>query len=569
MTLKIAPTLTLPNEAVTRTFAVLAMRGVGKTYTAAKLIEEMAKAHLPVCVIDPIGVWWGLRSNRDGNGPGLPVVILGGDHADVPLDVNGGAVVADFVVEQRQPCVIDLSLFRKGEQTTFMTAFCERLYHKNREALHLVIDEADAYAPQRAMHGSERLLGAVEDLVRRGRARGIGVTLITQRAAVLNKNVLTQADVLVALRTVAPQDRAAIDEWIKVHGTPEQRETMMKSLASLPVGTAWFWSPGWLDIFERVAVARRETFDSSATPKVGVKIAAPKALAPVDLDALRERMAATIEKAKADDPRELRRQIDALKRQVRELEARPAPIETRTVEVPVIPESVRLGVENLRDALVTLGNHVSHGVATQVDRIDGILSVIGSIDDVSHEVHSEQTPATVSAAPKPVAPRPASRPSAVKLPKAERCILTVLAQFLGGRTKSQIAIMTGYAGSGGGFNNAVSALRSAGYVVGASSGVLQATDAGIAALGEYEPIPTGGRELLEHWKRHPSLGKAERSILDVLHEARSPMPKEEIAARAGYEATGGGFNNAMSRLKTLELINRDGSGFTIAQELSR
>src|SRR3954466_12902476 len=89
-------------------------------------------------------------------------------------------------------------------------------------------------------------------LVRRGRARGIGVTLVTQRAAVLNKDVLTQVEVLIALRTIAPQDREAIDAWVKVHGTPEQRAELLASLPSLPIGTAWFWSPGWLDAFQRV-----------------------------------------------------------------------------------------------------------------------------------------------------------------------------------------------------------------------------------------------------------------------------------------------------------------------------
>jgi hypothetical protein len=35
--------------------------------------------------------------------------------------------------------------------------------------------------------------------------------------ALLNKDVLTQVEVLVALRTIAPQDRAAIDAWIQAH----------------------------------------------------------------------------------------------------------------------------------------------------------------------------------------------------------------------------------------------------------------------------------------------------------------------------------------------------------------
>ena len=35
-------------------------------------------------------------------------------------------------------------------------------------------------------------------------------------------------------------------------------------------------------------------------------------------------------------------------------------------------------------------------------------------------------------------------------------------------------------------------------------------------------------------------------------------PQEEVAARAGYEANGGGFNNALGRLRTLELLQGRG-----------
>ena len=31
----------------------------------------------------------------DGKHPGLPIVILGGDHGDVPLDVAAGQLIAD------------------------------------------------------------------------------------------------------------------------------------------------------------------------------------------------------------------------------------------------------------------------------------------------------------------------------------------------------------------------------------------------------------------------------------------------------------------------------------------
>jgi hypothetical protein len=75
--LTIAKDLRLPAEAVTQTFAILAKRGAGKTYTAAVMVEEMLKAGLPVVVGGPVGVWWGLRSSADGQQAGLPIVIMG------------------------------------------------------------------------------------------------------------------------------------------------------------------------------------------------------------------------------------------------------------------------------------------------------------------------------------------------------------------------------------------------------------------------------------------------------------------------------------------------------------
>ena len=51
----------MPINAATKCFPMLAKRGAGKTYTAAVLAEEFAKAKVPFIVHDPIDVWWGLR----------------------------------------------------------------------------------------------------------------------------------------------------------------------------------------------------------------------------------------------------------------------------------------------------------------------------------------------------------------------------------------------------------------------------------------------------------------------------------------------------------------------------
>jgi DNA-binding Lrp family transcriptional regulator len=49
-TLHIARQLRLPVEAAGETFAILAKRGAGKTYTAAVTVEELLKASLQVVV---------------------------------------------------------------------------------------------------------------------------------------------------------------------------------------------------------------------------------------------------------------------------------------------------------------------------------------------------------------------------------------------------------------------------------------------------------------------------------------------------------------------------------------
>jgi hypothetical protein len=130
-----------------------------------------------------------------------------------------------------------------------------------------------------------------------------------------------------------------------------------------------------------------------------------------------------------------------------------------------------------------------------------------------------------------------------------------LAQYPQGRSKVQVAVLTGYAAAGGGFNNYLGALRSQGLIEG-DGDRLTITEAGIRALGSWEPLPTGSA-LIDYWRSR--LGKAERLILERLTQVYpGALTKEEVATKAGYEANGGGFNNALGRLRTLELVQGRG-----------
>jgi hypothetical protein len=156
---------------------------------------------------------------------------------------------------------------------------------------------------------------------------------------------------------------------------------------------------------------------------------------------------------------------------------------------------------------------------------------------------------------KPMVQFPASAKALGELASGERRILTVLAQYPEGKSKVQVAILSGYAPNGGGFNNYLGALRTRGLIEG-NGERLAITQAGTEALGSWEPLPTGPA-LIDYWRTR--LGKAERLILEALTECYPDgLNKEEVAAKAGYEANGGGFNNALGRLRTLELVQGRG-----------
>jgi hypothetical protein len=565
MSLKISKDLDLPDEAVTQTFAILAKRGVGKTYTASVMVEEMLGNDLHVVVVDPIGVWWGLRSSANGKKEGLSIIVAGGEHGDVPLEANSGETIANLVVDRGLSLVIDLSLMRKGEQKRFMIDFAETLYHKNRTALHLVLDEADEFAPQRPMGDDARMLGAIEDLVRRGRARGIGVTLITQRPAVLNKNVLTQIEVLIAMRLTSPQDRSALNEWVKYHADTDSSEEMIETLPNLPVGTAWIWSPGWLDIFKKIAIRKRHTLDSSSTPKVGqVKVKATK-VAPVDIEKLKEQLAATIEKAEGEDPKLLKRKIVELQRQLADQKPQ---VEVR--EVIKLPSG-------LKDRLVEL-NTTLHEVARQTEAlVIATGPMVGSASDPSFAAPNiPKTAVTKGFGPAipdgtrvNLHPAPYTKtPSHVNLPKAavDQIKITGGAQrmldVLGSRypmtfTKSQLAALTKMSPRSGTYGTYISLLKSNGLIQITGQDV-SLTDTGRGYVGDTSTSPQTTDEIIDMWRGNLT-GGARRMFETLVSYYPSELTRDELGSETDMSPGSGTFGTYLSSLKRNGLIEVNGS----------
>ena len=223
-------------------------------------MEEMYKNNIPFVVFDPIDVHWGLRLKADGKSQGLNVVVFGVlENADIPLTEDMGVAIAHAVAEKNISCVISTFGMSKKAQRKLIIDFSEELIRINKSPRHIFIEEAHEFVPQRIGPEMGRVFSAVEALVVMGRNKGLGVTLINQRAATINKDVLTQIDTLMAFRNTAPHDRKALQEWVEAHGTEEDFNSFMSSLPSLPTGEGWIWSPDWLDKFEKVKIRQRET----------------------------------------------------------------------------------------------------------------------------------------------------------------------------------------------------------------------------------------------------------------------------------------------------------------------
>lgn len=549
MSLKISSDLSLPIDAATQTFAIIAQRRKGKTYTANVMAEEMVAAGIPWVALDPTGAWWGLRSSVNGKSAGLPVYVFGGDHGDLPLERTAGKMIADLVVEHPGWYVLDFSHFESKEaERQLATDFAERFYRRkgsNKTPVHLFVDEADMFAPQRTPSGDQRMLGAFEALVRRGGIRGIGTTLITQRAAVLNKNVLEQIDVLIALRTVGPNDRKAISGYVEANGTPEQKAALMNSIASLDLGEAWVWEPG-ADLFQKVRIRKRHTFNSSATPDASAPAPGVVKLAKVDLERISEQMAATIEKASAEDPRLLRQRIA-------ELERRPKP-EPKIIEKPILT----------REQVIELG--------AMIDRMTELLGPIMPLLRPQIAIDSDRSPLPPPSykrtEPMRVTQRQAKTPvdtdtdAGISLRAGEQKILeTLAARNPLGFTRTQLGTVSGYKASGGTFGNYFSALKRYGFIT-ESGGMALITDKGLEFVGEPPDQPQG----IEMWRK--ALRAGERAMLDVLVEMYpGAITREQLGEAAGFTASGGTFGNYLGALRRNGLVEVTGSEVRASENL--
>lgn len=542
----------IPGAALAQHIAVLGKTGSGKTYAAKGVVEGLLTDSVRVCIIDPTGAWCGLRSSATGKSAGFPVVIFGGTHADLPLGAAHGEALAEIIGTSSTPAIIDTSQMKVGERTRFFADFADALVRKNRGPLHLIIDEAHLFAPQGKVNDpqSGAMLHAANNLVSLGRSRGLRIMLITQRPAKLHKDSLTQVETLVAMRLIAPQDRKAVEEWIKDNADQDKGREIITSLATLKTGQAWIWAPE-IGVLERVAFPRINTFDSSKAPEDAGDGKGP-VLAPIDREAIAAKLQTVAADALANDPARLKAKIRELEAQHKKNGAAAAPVDVASIEERGYQRGFNAGRQE--------GDQQRRALRA---------AVIAAMDGLP-------PPKAVPVAPmKRVAPPTAqSRKQSLPVPDGdlsgpERRIVDAIAWLESTTGKQEqeqtaVAFMANYTYGAGSFNNPKGSLNVKGLVQYVPGNKIKLTYEGRALANVPDEALTSDELHRRVLGRLP--GPEQRVLKPLLESYPKPIDGPSLAEAAGYTFGAGSFNNPRGRLRMLGLVEYVGNGQVVASE---
>ncbi len=319
--------LTVP-DLIGQRVAVLGISGSGKTNTVAVLVEELLP-RLPVTIVDVEGEYYGLKECYD-------LLVAGRSmHAEVPLMIENAAAIADISIQRGISVILDLSEYDQDEMQAILLSYFEAIWKAStalKSPYEIVIEEAHEFVPQGSRTPLKTLLTR---FALRGRKRGVGVILASQRSAKVEKDLLTQAGILFLHSVVHPTDVGVYKDLVPMAGKDVEQQAR-----ELVPGEAFVVRGKEAD---RVHIRRRHTFHAGATPELG---AAPPPLKVIDA-ALLEELRATTARAVKDGGDEVSR----LKKQLKEAEAiiaeRDATIERLTERVELLSKLTVQGPASL------------------------------------------------------------------------------------------------------------------------------------------------------------------------------------------------------------------------------
>ena len=237
-------------ELVTGRTAVIAQTGAGKSWTIGVICEQLCKSNIGFCIIDTEGEYFSLKEK-------FQLLWAGKDPAcDVDLEKVDLKELVSAVLKENVPIIFDIS--DVIDEKAAVAAVCEALYEAEsrlRVPYLLIVEESDKFAPQR-----NKVIKEIEEISRRGRKRGLGLLLVTQRPAILNKNVLSQCGNQLIGKLTTEADLAAVNLFFD-----SRRE--LEELPKLKSGE-FFALGNIVKRKARIRVIGRETTHKGFTPQL-------------------------------------------------------------------------------------------------------------------------------------------------------------------------------------------------------------------------------------------------------------------------------------------------------------
>jgi len=238
--------------------AILGIRGSGKSNTAGVIFEELLRNNYPLSIIDIDGEYFGLKEKYE-------VLVVGrGEGVEIEVDANCAEEIAQISMEKNVPVVVDLSGFLSEERTAFLQEYLSALWNlagKLRHPYIVGIEEAHEFIPQGVKTELKELIARI---ALRGRKRGLGAIVISQRSAKVDKDVLSQAGMLFLHRVVHEVDMRVYSEML-----PWRKAETKEIIAALSTGECVYMNG---DTVLPIYVRERETFHAGFTPSLEVVV---------------------------------------------------------------------------------------------------------------------------------------------------------------------------------------------------------------------------------------------------------------------------------------------------------
>lgn len=531
---------------------ILANSGAGKSYTARKILEE-SNSEVMSIVIDFEGEFKTLREEYD--------FLVIGPEGDIPLNMKSAHLLPEKLLQWDMSTIIDISELKRPERAKYVKKFIEALMEIPRKSglwkpCLIFIDEIHNLAGQQEKQESTY---AIIDLATRGRKRGYCLIGCTQRISKLHKDVAAELNNYFAGRTSLDIDMKRTADILGF----SSKEDML-SLRSLPDGEFYNFGPAISSIVEIDKVSRSKT----THPRRGE--ISSKEITPLT-DKIKKTLKGLSELPEEADKK--LKEVNDYKTEIIRLERelRKKPVET------IVKEVVRVDQSALQKAKEQGFREAERGYKSYINSIEKDSqnlkkSVIKLIKDAERIVTSKELAKVGDIKMEPIeinsdkkrfsCPDPISIPRTHGIKHDESIPTGTLAicprkiySFLFYNShkeysKAQIGAVTGYRHGSGGFNNALSVLNSMGLIE-RSNGNIKAKELDSNLIGEFD----FSKEAIVS-----KLSKCEKEIYTVLtNYPDSEFSKEDLSQETstGYSHSSGGFNNALSKLKTLGIMIRN------------